>query len=58
MDAVLYLKERRRMCTSYVECKDCPFTHKDECNDCEILTPEKAVEIVSQWSADHPEQGA
>ena len=60
MDAVRYLKERERRCDSF----------DDHCTGCEIKSakngmtcgayikkyPEKAVAIVEEWSAEHPEE--
>ena len=60
MDAIKFMKEKKRMCESYSACIEaCPlkipvyengFTCIRYCFD----NPEKAVEIVEKWSADHP----
>ena len=55
MDAVKYLKERKRMCNSYNNmCDGCGFGKVPECDHTEDDNPEKAVEIVEKWSAEHP----
>ena len=55
MDAVKYLKERNRMCDSYNNmCDGCGFGKVPKCNHTEEDNPEKAVEIVEKWSAEHP----
>lgn len=60
MDAIKFMKEKKRMCESYSACiESCPlkipvyengFTCIRYCFD----NPEKAVEIVEKWSAEHP----
>lgn len=60
MDAIKFMKEKKRMCESYSACIEaCPlkipvyesgFTCIRYCFD----NPEKAVEIVEKWSAEHP----
>lgn len=55
MDAVKYLKERKRMCNSYNNmCDGCGFGKVPKCNNTEEDNPEKAVEIVEKWSSEHP----
>ena len=56
MDALEFLKERKRMCTSCEDCNGCPLkgTH------CVIshVTPdedyERIIATVEQWSEEHP----
>lgn len=57
MDALEFLRERKRMCDSYTGCKGCPFddskcvidsTLSDD-DDCERI-----VATVEQWSKEHP----
>lgn len=57
MDALEFLKERKRMCDSYTGCKGCPFddskcvidsTRSDD-EDCKRI-----VATVEQWSKEHP----
>ena len=55
MDAIEFLKERKRLCGSYMGCVGCPFgaadcvvrdmTSEDNC--------ERIVTAVEQWSKDH-----
>lgn len=56
MDAVMYLKERTRMCgTDW--CKRCSkFTQSGRCqlDEEEIKSPNKAVDFVEKWSKKHP----
>ena len=56
MDALEFLKERKRMCNSYNHCKGCPFDDS-KCvidstlsgHDCERIAA-----TVEQWSKEHP----
>ena len=51
MDAVEYLKERARMCRSFnLICSDCPLFN----GGCGESNPDEAVDIVEQWSKEHP----
>lgn len=60
MDAVEYLIEKRRAtgnCNG--ACSQCIISsYKNgigcSCNDLELRYPEKAVEIVEKWAAEHP----
>ena len=58
MDAVKFLKERERACNEYIankKCGDCPLaTANRSCNSLIKEHPEKAVEAVEKWSAEHP----
>lgn len=56
MDALEFLKERKRMCNSYKDCKGCPFNDSKcvidstlSCDDCERIAA-----TVEQWSKAHP----
>jgi len=59
MDAVEFLKERKRLCEVYfekTECKECPLENMgcwtvDFCTDDSC---EKVIAIVEQWSKEHP----
>ena len=59
MDAVEFLKERKRLCEVYfekTECKECPLENMgcwtvDFCADDSC---EKVIAIVEQWSKEHP----
>lgn len=59
MDAVEFLKAKKRMCESYVgSCSGCPvYTEKQSSMNCGKYMckyPEKAVAIVKKWSEEHP----
>ena len=60
MDALKFMKEKKRMCASYNFCYQCPIDAVNHytCNSV-ILKEEtelqKIIEIVKQWSKDHPE---
>lgn len=56
MDALEFLKERKRMCKSYEKCKGCPlergicsFSSTLPYRDCERI-----IATVEQWSKEHP----
>lgn len=58
MDAIEYLKNKER-CVCRSSCLRCPFDSTNngknvECEDLEVLYPERAVEIIEKWSAEHP----
>ena len=58
MDAIKYLKEKERMCYKQEDCTHCPLKIDDD-NTCSILeetNPEEAVEIVEEWSKEHPQK--
>lgn len=54
MDALEFLRERKRMCNSYKGCEDCPLG-KGRCvigtsdEDCERI-----IATVERWSKEHP----
>lgn len=57
MDAVLFLKEWKRMCDDMSCCVGgCPINIEfaDECGVAVRENPEKAVEIVEKWSRENP----
>ena len=57
MDAVKYLKEKKRMCMSMRGCNDCPLHDINEIDDADCFDSgheKKAVAIVETWSAEHP----
>lgn len=62
MDAVEFLKERKRMTDDCgISCYDCPLYEKNnkkktDCSGLEDKYPETAVEIVEQWSREHPKK--
>ena len=52
MDAVVYVKQRERMCDYYVNCGDCPAGNYEGCaslNEIPNLVP-----IVEKWAKEHP----
>ncbi len=57
MDAVQYLKVRKRMCEEMEHCYQCPknkLSGDMNCLTWELNDPEKAVEIVEAWMKEHP----
>ena len=55
MDAVKYLKERKRMCDSYNNmCDGCGFGEVPKCNCTDEDIQDKAFEIVEKWSKENP----
>ena len=56
MDALEFLKERRRMCLSYDTCKGCPLDR----GTCVLSVStsdeicERVIAAVEQWSKEHP----
>ena len=56
MDALEFLKERKRMCDSYKSCEGCPFDDI-KCSINSLLYDDeydRSVAIVEQWSKEHP----
>lgn len=56
MDALEFLRERKRMCNSYKECDDCPLA-KSCCTITNATSDEdckRIVATVEQWSKEHP----
>lgn len=61
MDAVKFLKERKRMCDSFGDssCEGCLIYAIDigtGCFDFQDDHPKQTVEIVEKWAAEHPEE--
>lgn len=52
MDAVEYVKRRRRMCDYYANCGDCPAGDYEWCSSLNGIP--KMVPIVEQWTKEHP----
>ena len=52
MDAVEYVKQRRRMCDYYMNCGDCPACDYEWCSSLNGIP--KMVPIVEQWAKEHP----
>ena len=56
MDALEFLKERKRMCDSYKSCEGCPFDDI-KCSINSLLYDDeydRSVAIVERWSKEHP----
>lgn len=60
MDAVKYLKEVYRMCSTFDKCESCPLSDEKTAFPCnatdknvECEDPEKVVSIVEKWSEKH-----
>ena len=51
MDAVAFVKKKRRMCDEYPACVGCPL---GKFGDCEDAKPEELVKVVEGWSKEHP----
>ena len=59
MNAVDFLKAKDEICTSY-ECRQCPLgqwqnKHCKSCEELMSLWPDEAVNIVEEWSKNHPD---
>lgn len=59
MDAVKFIEERNRMCNAHSPgCEGCRIDEAkpviSECVSWAFVNPEKAVQIVEEWSAAHP----
>ena len=51
MDAVEYVKQRRRMCDYYVNCGDCPACDYEWCSSLNGIP--NLVPIVEKWAKEH-----
>lgn len=58
MDAIKFMTEYKRMCTSYERCADCPLYVEKPCSEMPSrFTNEFAsnlINAINTWSADHP----
>lgn len=59
MDAIIFLKERIRMCEFYTGCSGCPLCGEsnktgESCNNFTKKHLEESVAIVEKWSTEHP----
>mgnify|MGYP006928574152 CR=1 FL=1 len=59
MDAVEFFKQRARMCGSFDNCCECGLYRRNPgnsalCEDYCFEEPEKAVQVVEKWAAEHP----
>lgn len=58
MDAIVFLRELKRMCNS-IECSECIIDEKSVEKGCSCLKyaedfPKETVDGVEQWSKEHP----
>lgn len=56
MDALEFLRERKRLCNNYKNCDGCPFV-KGFCAISDITSDEErksVIATVEQWSKEHP----
>lgn len=60
MDALEFMKKRRRMCNYYSRCFECPRADEPNCNIEEMsdeeFENENFVNTVEQWSKEHPQR--
>ena len=56
MDALVYFKEKERLCKAQFGCDKCPLFDNCERVGNRTLDPEEAVRIVEEWSKAHPIQ--
>lgn len=56
MDALEFLKERKRMCNCYKDCKGCPLYGSNCVIDSAISDEDcgRIAATVEKWSAEHP----
>lgn len=59
MDAVEFIRERKRMCDTKEHCVECPIYEEmrndiKPCITWDEEEPEKAVAIVEKWAREHP----
>lgn len=57
MDAIKFIEERKRLCSTYSGCTKCPvFRDNDTClfSATNGGTPYEQVKILSVWVAEHP----
>ena len=52
MDAVEYVKQRKRMCDYYANCVDCPAVQYEECSSLNGIA--NLVPVVEKWAKEHP----
>lgn len=59
MDAIEFIKERQRLCQTYVDCFKCPaYNNNDGCKFSTITGYEatEQIRLLEEWSAAHPQK--
>jgi len=56
MDAVKYIKARKRACNKFSKCRDCPLGKFTDGNCGEDNNVEQAVEALEKWTKENPEE--
>lgn len=55
MDAIEFLKEKRRMCKTICNCDKCDiYKENSDCDTRCFVYPKEAVEVVEKWAKEHP----
>lgn len=55
MDAIEFFKAQRRFCKATGDCDNCPLCYGGyDCGDATFVNPDRAIEIVEKWAAEHP----
>ena len=55
MDAVEFLKEKKRMCKTICDCDKCNlYKERSDCDTRCFVSPEVAVAVVEKWVKEHP----
>ena len=55
MDAITFIKERKRLCKMYIDCFNCPARDNNRCRFSITQGDEEAkqIELLEKWSAEH-----
>lgn len=56
MDAVEYIKAKKRVCNIFSKCKDCPLGKFKDGNCGEDNNAEAAVAALEKWLKENPEE--
>ena len=54
MDAVEFLRDFRRMCSSYDDCTGCELRSDDCIPTEEVCDHKKVIRVVEKWAKEHP----
>lgn len=55
MDAVVFLKAKKRMCSNMDNCTSCGlYKEHTDCDTMCFAHPDEAVAVVEKWAAEHP----